>query len=72
MPEWFSGDLDLDGVRIHYSWTDSDKRPLVLSHGATDGGLCWTRQPLTTMICFRVWIGSVRSDWAAITASIGL
>jgi pimeloyl-ACP methyl ester carboxylesterase len=43
MPEWFSGDVVANGVRIHYSRTGGDKPPLVLSHGATDSGLCWTR-----------------------------
>jgi pimeloyl-ACP methyl ester carboxylesterase len=43
MPEWYSGDVDANGVRIHYYRTGGDKPPLVLSHGATDSGLCWTR-----------------------------
>jgi pimeloyl-ACP methyl ester carboxylesterase len=43
MPEWFSGDVVANGIRIHYSRTGGDKPPLVLSHGATDSGLCWTR-----------------------------
>jgi N-formylmaleamate deformylase len=43
MSEWFSGDVVANGVRIHYYRTGGDKPPLVLSHGATDSGLCWTR-----------------------------
>src|SRR5438105_6683569 len=43
MPEWFSGDVDANGIRIHYYRTGGDKPPLVLAHGATDSGLCWTR-----------------------------
>ena len=43
MPEWSSDDVDVNGVRIHYYRTGGDKPPLVLSHGATDDGLCWTR-----------------------------
>src|SRR5437899_2771334 len=43
MSEWFSGDVVANGVRIHYYRTAGDKPPLVLSHGATDSGLCWTR-----------------------------
>ena len=42
MPEWFSGDVVANGVRIHYYRTGGEKPPLVLSHGATDSGLCWT------------------------------
>jgi N-formylmaleamate deformylase len=43
MPEWFSGSVVANGLRIQYSRTGGDKPPLVLSHGATDSGLCWTR-----------------------------
>ncbi len=43
MPDWFSGDVNANGLRIHYFRTGGDKPPLVLSHGATDNGLCWTR-----------------------------
>ena len=40
---WFSGDVVANGMHIHYYRTGGDKPPLVLSHGATDSGLCWTR-----------------------------
>ena len=43
MPDWFSGDVSANGLRIHYSRTGGDKPPLVLLHGATDNGRCWTR-----------------------------
>lgn len=43
MSDWFSGDVDANGVRIHYYRTGGDKQPLVLAHGATDSGLCWSR-----------------------------
>lgn len=39
---WQEGDLNLDGVRIHY-YRRGSGRPIVLAHGATDNGLCWTR-----------------------------
>jgi pimeloyl-ACP methyl ester carboxylesterase len=41
--EWFSGDVIANGIRIHYHRTGGNKPPLMLSHGATDDGLCWTR-----------------------------
>src|ERR1700719_2990387 len=41
--EWFSGDVGANGIRLHYYRTGGDKPPIVLSHGATDDGLCWTR-----------------------------
>jgi N-formylmaleamate deformylase len=46
-PEWFSGEVAANGITIHYSRTGGadggGRPPLVLSHGATDNGLCWTR-----------------------------
>jgi pimeloyl-ACP methyl ester carboxylesterase len=43
MSEWLSGEVETNGIRMHYSRTGGDKPPLVLSHGATDSGLCWSR-----------------------------
>ena len=43
MTEWYSGDVTANGIRVHYYRTGGDKPPLVLNHGATDNGLCWTR-----------------------------
>ncbi len=42
MAPWFSGDIIANGVRLHYFRTGSNKRPIVLAHGITDSGLCWT------------------------------
>ncbi len=43
MSDWFSGDVIANGIRIHYYRTGGNKPPVVLSHGATDNGLCWVR-----------------------------
>ncbi|HLZ08200.1 MAG TPA: alpha/beta hydrolase, partial [Chloroflexota bacterium] len=43
MSDWLSDDVIANGIRIHYYRTGGSKPPLVLSHGATDDGLCWTR-----------------------------
>lgn len=43
MASWQSGDVVANGIRIHYERTGGEKPPLVLNHGATDNGLCWTR-----------------------------
>lgn len=48
MSNWTSGDVDLEGVRLHYTRTGGDKPPLVLAHGVTDDGLCWT--PLARLL----------------------
>lgn len=41
--EWASGFIDANGITIHYHRTGGDKPPVVLAHGITDNGLCWTR-----------------------------
>lgn len=43
MAAWTSGDVVANGISIHYYRTGGDKPPVVLNHGATDDGLCWTR-----------------------------
>src|SRR5687767_3643665 len=42
---WRSGEVRANGIRQHYWRTGegSGKPVLVLAHGATDNGLCWTR-----------------------------
>ena len=43
LTQWEQNDLLIDGVRIHYHRTGhGDKRPLVLVHGFSDNGLCWS------------------------------
>ena len=43
MSNWSSGDVIANGIKIHYYRTGGDKPPLVLAHGFSDNGLCWTR-----------------------------
>lgn len=43
MTSWNDGYVQVNGIRIHYYRTGGDKPPIVLSHGATDDGLCWAR-----------------------------
>ncbi|MBN1219893.1 MAG: alpha/beta hydrolase [Anaerolineae bacterium] len=40
---WSSGDVVANGLKLHYYRTGGDKPPVVLAHGITDNGLCWTR-----------------------------
>jgi len=42
MADWESGDVTVKGVRLHYTRTGGAKPPLVLAHGFSDDGLCWT------------------------------
>lgn len=43
MDRWLSEDVVAGGVRLHYHRTGGGKTPLVLAHGSTDSGLCWSR-----------------------------
>ena len=42
MPSWQSGDVEANGIRLHYTRTGGAKAPVVLAHGFSDDGLCWT------------------------------
>jgi N-formylmaleamate deformylase len=37
-----SGDIRVNGLRLHYTRTGGDKPQVVLVHGFSDDGLCWT------------------------------
>jgi pimeloyl-ACP methyl ester carboxylesterase len=40
---WSSGDVKANGINIHYYRTGNGaKPPMVMAHGYTDNGLCWT------------------------------
>lgn len=42
-PHWIQNDLLINGVHLHYCRTgNTNKPPLVLVHGFSDNGLCWT------------------------------
>jgi len=43
MGDWQSHFIQTNGIRIHCHRTGGDKPALVLLHGITDNGLCWTR-----------------------------
>jgi N-formylmaleamate deformylase len=43
MSGWQSGDVTANGIGMHYYRTGGDKPQLVVSHGGSDSGLCWTR-----------------------------
>jgi N-formylmaleamate deformylase len=48
MPQWSDGTVFANGVNLHYYRTGGDKPALVLLHGFTDSGLCWT--PITKVL----------------------
>ena len=41
-PSWQSGDVTANGIRVHYTRTGGARPPLVLAHGFSDDGPCWT------------------------------
>jgi len=41
--DWTPGEVAVSGGQLAYHRTGGDGPPLVLSHGLTDNGLCWTR-----------------------------
>jgi pimeloyl-ACP methyl ester carboxylesterase len=41
-PGWMDGYVLANGIRIHYWRTGGNKPSLVLAHGSSDDGLCWT------------------------------
>ena len=44
MQDWQQGDIYFSGMRINYYCMGGvDKPSLILVHGFTDNGLCWTR-----------------------------
>lgn len=42
MPEWTEGQIQVEDTFIHYYRTGGDKPPVVLLHGFSDSGRCWT------------------------------
>ena len=39
---WQENYVEVDGLRLHYTRTGGDGPPVVLAHGFSDDGLCWT------------------------------
>jgi N-formylmaleamate deformylase len=39
---WQSDDVQVNGLRLHYTRTGGARPPVVLAHGFSDDGLCWT------------------------------
>jgi pimeloyl-ACP methyl ester carboxylesterase len=48
MLSWQSGFVNTNGSRLHYTRTGGAQPPLVLAHGVTDDGLCWS--PLAAVL----------------------
>ncbi len=48
MSNWFTGEVIVNGIQLHYTRTGGDKPPVLFAHGLTDNGLCWT--PLVQLL----------------------
>lgn len=42
MSTWHAAYIEANGLRLYYTRTGGDKPPVVLAHGFSDDGLCWT------------------------------
>ena len=42
MPSWRSGNIEANGITLHYTHTGGAKPHVVLAHGFSDDGVCWT------------------------------
>ena len=42
MAQWYADKIATNGIHAHYTRTGGDKPPVVLAHGFSDDGLCWT------------------------------
>src|ERR1700722_440139 len=42
MKSWINGFQETNGISVHYLRTGGDKPPLILLHGLTGNGACWT------------------------------
>ena len=42
MTDWSTGTCETNGINIHYTRTGGSKPPLILLHGLTANGACWT------------------------------
>lgn len=49
MSSWMTGSCDTRGANLHYARTGGAGQPLVLLHGLTGSGACWSPSPVVSM-----------------------
>lgn len=65
-PGWAAGSVEVNGVTIHYHRTGGNKPPVVLLHGMSDNGLCWTRVAMDLEKDFDVIMIDARGHGASV------
>jgi N-formylmaleamate deformylase len=43
MIDWNESTIQVNAIRLHYWYNGGNKQPIVMLHGITDNGLCWSR-----------------------------
>ena len=70
MTAWTEGDVDARGVRIHFHRIGSGGRPaVVLAHGFSDNGLCWSRTAQALEADYDVVMIDARNHGGSATAT---
>lgn len=70
---WTEGDIEAAECRVHFHRTgDGGRPPIVLVHGFSDNGLCWSRVALTLAGTFDVVMVDARNHGHSSTADCDL
>jgi N-formylmaleamate deformylase len=69
--EWASGTVTANGIAIRYHRTGGPHPPLVLAHGFSDSGLCWTRIARELEDAFDVVMVDARNHGESARAEVG-
>jgi N-formylmaleamate deformylase len=73
LPHWTQNDLMINANRLHYYRTGrGDKRPLVMVHGFSDNGLCWTPAARALESEYDVIMPDMAADLAGLIRALGL
>ena len=68
---WTDGYVIANGIRIHYWRTGGNKLPLILAHGSSDDGLCWTNLAIELVADFDVIMPDARGHGLSDPPSAG-
>jgi N-formylmaleamate deformylase len=69
--EWTAGTITANGIAVRYHRTGGPHPPLVLAHGFSDNGLCWTRIARELEDAFDVVMVDARNHGESARAVVG-